>query len=291
MKLTSTVIVATYNGSKYIHDQLASIDDQVVRPTKVIIRDDQSTDKTAEIVSRYIKEKDLSGSWDFKVNAKRKGWRRNFVDMYDQAETDIVFLSDQDDMWKRDKVADYLKCFAEEKKAEVLVSDYSFLPRNQKILPMASMPEVGQNGFYRVLPDIANILIRRDGCTIAMRKSIIETAKKVFSKVKIDSNGLPQSHDQAIWIAGLMRGSLYHLKKPLMLRRAHADSTWQLERKNHQNHFAATAEENPNYIDFLKAIDHFLLHDHSSAELPKNILEKVLSKRINESQGRTAVVS
>ncbi|WP_143810836.1 glycosyltransferase, partial [Oenococcus oeni] len=70
----------------------------------VIIRDDKSSDDTAEIVNQFIDGNNLRASWDFKVNQKRKGWRENFISMLRQTETDVVFYSDQDDIWQENKV-------------------------------------------------------------------------------------------------------------------------------------------------------------------------------------------
>ncbi|KGH55945.1 glycosyl transferase [Oenococcus oeni S25] len=284
MKLTSTVIMAAFNGSKYIYDQLDSIANQKLKPTKVIIRDDCSTDDTETIVKNFIFEHDLQNSWDFQVNPERKGWRDNFMDMVDQTNTDIVFFADQDDIWNKNKISESMKCFSENDDMEVFVSDYNFLPADQKILPKDKIDEVGDGDVGQVIPDLHNLIIRRDGCSMAFKKSIIGPLEEVYSGIRSDSNGLDQAHDQATWLAGLMRESLYHVNQPLMVHRAHLDSTWQTVRKNNRSLFVGLPEEGPNYIVFLKSIQNFLLHSYSYSRFSKQAqqkLEKVIAEEID----------
>ena len=54
-----SVVMATYNGTKYLDKQLCSIRDQTLRPDEVIICDDGSTDQTVELVEQFIKENRL----------------------------------------------------------------------------------------------------------------------------------------------------------------------------------------------------------------------------------------
>ncbi|MFT8469883.1 MAG: glycosyltransferase [Oenococcus sp.] len=280
MKLTAASIMATYNGSQFISDQLQSIYDQKIRPDQVIIRDDRSSDDTARIVEQFISSRHLEKSWDFKINPIRKGWRQNFIQMISQTKTDVIFYTDQDDLWHEDKVSDYLNCFSQNNGIEALVSDYSFIPKNQNILPMAKIPESGQGPLYKVIPNLFNLLIRRDGCTLAFRKTLIPFLKEVFQKVSTDSNGLPQSHDQATWLSALLRGSLYHLHKPLLYRRAHQDSTWQREMKSHPSHFIEDVDENPNFLAYLKMIRQVLMGDHLCTTFANIQLEREIQHKI-----------
>ncbi|WP_240143875.1 glycosyltransferase [Liquorilactobacillus mali] len=73
-----SVVVATYNGEKFITEQLNSIKNQNCQPDEVIIRDDRSSDATAEIVRKYIKENNLI-NWDFEINSENKGYKKIFM--------------------------------------------------------------------------------------------------------------------------------------------------------------------------------------------------------------------
>ncbi|AZZ60369.1 glycosyltransferase [Oenococcus sp. UCMA 16435] len=280
MLLTSTVIMATFNGSKYIHDQLQSILNQSVLPTKVVIRDDQSTDDTAEIVNHFIDDNNLKSSWDFQVNRKRKGWRENFISMLSEARTDIIFYSDQDDIWQENKVAATLASFEGEDQMEVLVSDYVIIPKEQNLLIVRQLEEtLVSSELYKVDLTLTNLAVYRPGCGMALRKSIIDSTMEIFRKVKVDFNAVAQTHDQAAWLAAVARGSLYHLHQPLFIRRIHPDSTWQMEKKQHKSHFYGVSKENLNFIIYLKAVEKFFADNQSYPYfLHQNFQEEIENK-------------
>lgn len=119
-----SVILSTYNGEKYIEEQLESIRCQTVVPNEVIIKDDCSYDNTVNIVNNYIETKEL-GNWKVIVNDKNLGWKKNFVSLLEFATGDYIFFCDQDDIWHEDKIEKMVNCIIRNDNIEVLVSDYS----------------------------------------------------------------------------------------------------------------------------------------------------------------------
>ncbi len=99
-----SVCMTTCNGSRYIEKQLESIYTQTLKPDEVIIRDDCSSDETAEILESFIHAHGLEGSWDFTVNDHNLGWQRNFFETVKASTGDIIFFADQDDIWLPDKI-------------------------------------------------------------------------------------------------------------------------------------------------------------------------------------------
>lgn len=73
--MLSTVIVALYNGERFIKEQLDSIKNQTIEADEVIIADDGSKDQSIEIVKRYIQDNNLS-KWRLVVNEVNKGWAK-----------------------------------------------------------------------------------------------------------------------------------------------------------------------------------------------------------------------
>lgn len=94
-----SVCVATYNGENFIKEQLDSILSQLSDDDEIIISDDGSKDKTLEIVRAF----DDSRIKIF-VNKGRHGVVPNFENALKQVSGDIIFLSDQDDVWADNKV-------------------------------------------------------------------------------------------------------------------------------------------------------------------------------------------
>lgn len=98
-----SIAMTTYNGSKYIVEQLDSIKQQTLLPDEVIICDDRSSDNTVDIVSDYIIKNKLT-KWKIFVNEKNLGWKQNFRRAISLTKGEIVFFSDQDDIWIEDKI-------------------------------------------------------------------------------------------------------------------------------------------------------------------------------------------
>jgi glycosyltransferase involved in cell wall biosynthesis len=95
-----SVCMATYNGAKYIKEQMDSILCQLGKDDEVVVSDDGSTDSTLDIVAEY-------GDSRIKIvrNTGAHNFIRNFENSLKAAHGDYIFLADQDDVWLPDKVA------------------------------------------------------------------------------------------------------------------------------------------------------------------------------------------
>ncbi len=96
------ILLATYNGSKYLPEQLNSILSQSYKNINVIIRDDGSSDNTVDIIKEYEQE-------DNRVrllndNLGNLGFVRNFEELMKHSDAEYIMFSDQDDVWYKNKV-------------------------------------------------------------------------------------------------------------------------------------------------------------------------------------------
>lgn len=102
------VIVCTFNGERYITEQLASIAGQAVKPGRIIISDDGSTDGTLERVKKFSEK--TAVNIEVRVRTEGvKGAEHNFLDALKLTSAPYIFLSDQDDVWLDNKVEIYIK--------------------------------------------------------------------------------------------------------------------------------------------------------------------------------------
>jgi glycosyltransferase involved in cell wall biosynthesis len=101
-----SVVVCTYNGEKYVRDQLQSILDQTRPPDEIIISDDGSTDSTLEIVEEFASS--IGGPqppvWRVETRAKPLGVSGNFASALKKARGEFIALADQDDVWEPDRL-------------------------------------------------------------------------------------------------------------------------------------------------------------------------------------------
>lgn len=104
-----SIAMATYNGEKYLQEQLDSFAAQSVQPDELVVSDDCSTDKTLEILESFKQKV------DFEVrilkNQSNEGYARNFAKVICETKGDYVFISDQDDIWYPNKIETVLETF------------------------------------------------------------------------------------------------------------------------------------------------------------------------------------
>ena len=109
-----SVALCTYNGEKYIEEQLNSIISQTVPVDEIVICDDRSTDDTIKIVKQIKSTAPSSLEIRAYVNESNLGVTKNFEKALSLCNGDIIFLSDQDDVWDRKKVEKTCNVFEEE---------------------------------------------------------------------------------------------------------------------------------------------------------------------------------
>lgn len=97
-----SVVVCTYNGEKYLREQLDSILAQTYPLHEIIIQDDHSTDATPAILDEYARRSPLVRVYH---NPAGLGVNGNFFTAMRRATGDFIALSDQDDRWHADKIA------------------------------------------------------------------------------------------------------------------------------------------------------------------------------------------
>jgi glycosyltransferase involved in cell wall biosynthesis len=119
MKLS--VAMCTYNGEKYIKEQLESILNQTVAVDEIVICDDGSKDKTIEIIGQIQLENPNKIS--LYKNPANLGSNKNFEKAISICTGDYIFLSDQDDIWKENKVEKIIQYFSKNELAEAVFSN------------------------------------------------------------------------------------------------------------------------------------------------------------------------
>lgn len=215
--MKTSVVISTYNGKKYIEEQLDSIRLQTRPVDQVLIFDDGSNDGTPRLISDYLEKHQLE-NWQIKVNQVNKGWRRNFMEGMWAAEGEIVFPCDQDDIWDPQKVEKMANLLEQNDDISVLVSTYEeFFPDGKKRLgPWADRKEV-----FPVQLGKDYMVVPLPGCAFAIRRSELNISQKYWQE------GF--AHDDLLWRLGLFDQSLYVLPEPLINWRKHYDSAFAKE--------------------------------------------------------------
>lgn len=112
------ILISTYNGEKYIGQQIDSILQQTYQDYHIFIRDDGSTDHTVEIVQKLLKERHLSNNVTF-IKGRNVGFRLSFYDLLRKSpKGDFWAFCDQDDYWYPDKLANAIDWFQKQEDHE-----------------------------------------------------------------------------------------------------------------------------------------------------------------------------
>lgn len=117
-----SVCLATYNGSRFVEKQIASILAQLDQNDELIISDDSSTDDTVEIIKRFNDSRVL-----LLENQIFRSAVFNFENALKHAQGEYIFLSDQDDIWKPNKVNRVLEVLNE---VDLVVTNCDFIDDN-----------------------------------------------------------------------------------------------------------------------------------------------------------------
>ena len=130
MKLS--VALCTYNGEKYIKEQLESILNQNVPVDEIVICDDSSNDKTTAIIEELLIE--YPNKISLHKNQVNLGSSKNFEKAIKICNGDYVFLSDQDDIWKVNKVERVIQHFLANPTTEAIFTNADLInDKNEKI--------------------------------------------------------------------------------------------------------------------------------------------------------------
>lgn len=204
-----SIAMATFNGAQYIYEQLASFLSQSRLPDEVIICDDCSTDTTVDIVNEFIK----IAKFDviLRVNEHNLGFVKNFEKAISLCSGDYILLSDQDDIWRNDKIQLLLDN----------IGSFSLIHSDASIINSSGNFVAGSFSKYankELCSDFQFLLLQNNvtGCTVMFNSKIRDKFLPINSSF--------DAHDWWIAIhASCLRGITY-LDIPLVCYRQHAEN-------------------------------------------------------------------
>lgn len=216
-----SVVIATYNGSKYFEEQLNSILNQSRKPDEVIINDDLSTDNTFKVAQTFIERNHLYNAWKLDLNNPAKGCTLNFLTGTEKATGDIIFFCDQDDIWHQDKLKlmeagfekyqDMLACYCLENYVD---QDGNELHSSFQFTHNANS---NKKGFTKV-SFIDNIKYNKcPGLCLAFRREVFDQVSAMIKDYKL-------MHDLPIGNYAALKKGLYVLNEKLVNYRQHTNN-------------------------------------------------------------------
>ncbi|WP_279134150.1 glycosyltransferase family 2 protein [Megasphaera elsdenii] len=202
-----SVAMCTYNGEKFLEEQLNSIIHQSKQPDEIVICDDGSKDQTVE------KAKEILSKWPgvskIVENDHNLGYRMNFQKAISLCQGDIIFLSDQDDVWNEKKIEFVEQVFAAHPDVDMVFHDAELVDEQLNKLAPSFWQELSfhPNGFsahpYKRLL-LGNVV---QGSACAFRSDVFTHAYP-FPKEAV--------HDEWLALVAGLFGKIMPIAQPLM---------------------------------------------------------------------------
>lgn len=219
-----SLVMAVYNGEKYLIEQLDSIRKQTYPIDEVLLLDDVSTDNSYELIHQYIDGYKLI-NWKLIKNETNLGYRKNFKKGLEMVTGDIIFLCDQDDRWHLNKVETMVE-YMKDKSILSLASSFNFMDQEGKCFEVNKIK--GRSNNNLLFKEVTELLTEIDlklllqsnfsqGCTMAIKEEVKD------NYLKVTQGKLP--HDWELNIISSIKNGCYYLDKPLIDYRIHNNNT------------------------------------------------------------------
>lgn len=208
------VLVATYNGAVNLQKQLDSFRDQTLIPKLILISDDGSTDDTREISQRFS---DLNPGLSVRLlQGPHKGVSNNFLYLINQVpdHIDMVFLSDQDDIWFAEKLARGVAMLEDQKGVALYCGRTLEWDAKQNQRRLSRLPAKPPSFQHAIVQNIAG------GNTMVLNRAaldLVQAASKEVGQIVIYDWWLYQ-------LVTAIGGAVIFDPEPMMLYRQHPDN-------------------------------------------------------------------
>ncbi len=213
-----SIVMTTYNGEKYLTEQLDSILSSVYHDFDLYIYDDGSSDATMEILNQY--QSRYQDQIYIVQNKENKGVTLNFLHGISRTTSDYIMLCDQDDVWKQNKIAQTLKRIRQMEAQEgkdipmAVFTDAQVVDKDLKILQASFFCSSHLNPKKT---DLSHMLMENKliGCTVMMNAAL----RKI-----LQSHLMPKAarfHDGWIGLIAASFGKIGFVNEGTLLYRQH----------------------------------------------------------------------
>lgn len=212
--LSVAVLMSTYNGEKYLEEQIESILNQKYDNIHLYIRDDGSKDDTHKIIKKYS-DNNSKVSFINEHSIKNIGVVRSFFSLLLTTKADLYMFSDQDDIWLPSKVSDSVR--------KIKQLDYINRPcvvySNLKIVnEKLEGNDLLLDQHWQTLPYLL-FTNNAYGCTMLFNNTLKDKIK--FNSINYDRIFM---HDWWLMLIAAEFGEIKYLSEPTILYRQHGDN-------------------------------------------------------------------
>jgi len=202
--------MSVYNGERFLGEQLESVARQTRVPDEVVIVDDCSSDKTAEVVASFMDRLPIR----YYLNETNLGFKKGFRKAIGLCEGDLIFLCDQDDVWVETKIEQMAQAMVANQNIHLLCCNYECLLQ-EGASPMVLPDSERNDGKILPIRKSLNLLDGyRPGCCFCFDRYLRDR----YLQIEDDE----VYHDFALWLLALVKDSAYVCHRQLIKWRRHA---------------------------------------------------------------------
>ena len=211
------ILLATYNGEKYLREQIDSILAQTYSNFRLLISDDCSKDSTRDILKEYEKKDERIKVF---YQEKNLGYVKNFEFLLKNVENELYALSDQDDVWNKDKIEKSIKKL-NESNADLVFTDLEVVnekletkyPSYNDYMIFSKKIKRCKNSY--LLEYLYNTIT---GCTLLSKKKFLDKI------IPIPTDSKYVIHDSWIGLVVALYGKVEYLDEQTIKYRQHGDN-------------------------------------------------------------------
>lgn len=209
------ILLATYNGEKYIREQIDSILNQTYKEFRLLISDDGSTDGTRDILNEYKAKDDRI---EIFMQEENLGVVKNFEFLLKKVEAKYYMFSDQDDIWKDEKIEKSFKKI--EEGFDLVYSDLEVVDENLNVTYESYWKLKGIYKKIKKYNNFESLYLNNfiTGCTVISKKELIDSFMPLpnISKFVL--------HDYWISLIISQNGKIAYIEEPLIKYRQHKNN-------------------------------------------------------------------
>ncbi|MBJ8325320.1 glycosyltransferase [Streptococcus pacificus] len=205
------IVMATYNGEKFLAEQIESIQKQTFKDWTLLIRDDGSNDQTRTIIQAFVKKDSRIHLIDSE-KFDNVGVIKSFYTLVKRESADFYFFSDQDDVWLEDKLEKTLakaQTFPSDKPL-LVYTDLSVVNQNLEMMTESMIEKQSHHANTTLLQELTENTVT--GGTMLINHTLAK-------KWTVDDNIL--MHDWYLALLASAMGNLVYIDRPTQLYRQH----------------------------------------------------------------------
>ena len=216
---TVSIAMATYNGARYITEQLESFTRQTALPSELVITDDGSTDDTLAIIDAFA----VRARFPVRVerNAKRLGHRANFMKAAGLCKSELIAFSDQDDVWLPEKLETCLAAFTDH---DTLLAYHNLSFVSGELKELGTFDRLAAPRAINPANSIEPCGYSA-GMTLVIRSQLLKFSDYWPETSDMFNANEREAHDQWFFFLASCMGSIAYIAKPMVLYRQHGRNT------------------------------------------------------------------